>query len=393
MEKEIVKMSDIENVAERFNNIKFENKLDYFYRKLYKKYKIFKEDFPKLLHKIEIISSALEKDYKNKWDIYLDCFYNEDKEHYEPRVFFLIYYPRTYIKDFTETKHLIKDLFLKISLCNNGRINSLKVLRTSYNESERLYGYIHSHAASLISLTKSNLIEGVQLCFGTDTDVSNSYKNFIESPNENTFLYFLFCFKCFLKWEASDGVPYKSISDIYINKSFQNVYFLDDGFSNKVIKNIVRRQHEKFDFYIEEGRYKIRINSELEQAIINELVEEELLVNLVYKNSDGTYTQGLDMKGKTFVSVSEIKSTKRIDVTQVHYKDKNLPYLNFRGNRLYLKIWREKTDYFIKESLQLNPRSLNKLIKNLENELYEKQIRNSIIKRYNRRNITYTHSK
>lgn len=146
---------------------------------------------------------------------------NEKVDQYE----FILHYPEETVSDGFLT-HTVKDVFIKFILDIDVDVESKKItyIKSQSVEAARTTGTAFEHQNSYILSHRDGGRLGNwsdNCCFGSGL-ISEFYKNLHLSNVKNKDMFFLdlyHIFKSWIKWESTEGGPYRRISVVEVNKN------------------------------------------------------------------------------------------------------------------------------------------------------------------------------
>lgn len=121
----------------------------------------------------------------------------------------LVHYPEINITNSRNSKHMIRDLFVKFNFISNLMyMNAPSGRRLTKTIDELNYNYNHSH------LSTGNAASWQTFCFG-DTSITKAIENLRSTEiTEDLLTGFLLHFESYLQWESLEGGPYCHIAEI-----------------------------------------------------------------------------------------------------------------------------------------------------------------------------------
>lgn len=123
--------------------------------------------------------------------------------------FILIYFPEFTITNEFGENHIIRDLYIRLSLRPDGTPYSyIDGQRSTFTEAEVNCGYIHSH------LRRSCFYEYQHFCLGT-APIKDTLLSLNDIYSEDLWLLFCGELEEYLKTESLSGVPYIGMSEIF----------------------------------------------------------------------------------------------------------------------------------------------------------------------------------
>jgi hypothetical protein len=161
---------------------------------------------------IRMVRDTLEHIYPNNYDIHF-TFLDEQNSFSFFKV--IIKFPLVTIKNSRNESHLIRDLFVKISMGITGtggvKINNLSGARTTVTYDEYHSSYCHSH----LSFNKEQIGKYKDFCTGSG-EINNIKMMFNGEQvfNKDIFKLYLFHLQTFVSWESIEGTPYRYMSSI-----------------------------------------------------------------------------------------------------------------------------------------------------------------------------------
>lgn len=146
---------------------------------------------------------------------------NEKVDQYE----FILHYPEETVSDGFLT-HTVKDVFIKFILDISVDVESKKItyIKSQSVEVARTTGTVFEHQNTYILSHRDGGRLGswsIGCCFGSGL-ISEFYKNLHLSNVKNIDMFFLdlyHIFKSWIKWESTEGGPYRRISSVEVNKN------------------------------------------------------------------------------------------------------------------------------------------------------------------------------
>ncbi len=289
----------------------------------------------------------------------------------------IIHYPKILISNSAGLKHIIRDFYVKLILSNDGFLEDMVMLKTTFTYDELAYGYTHSHIPKrkflkmaaddasgvgyiLSPTTFSEYKKGLGFCMGKNTPLVLTYKS-VEFPDDPekiryTWMSFLLALDAALHWESDDGGPYARIKNIGSEVNISTSYtphinminspkndatlelinllipilaksFLHKLKINEIPNDIIRNKinisvYNDYDNYF---RIMLHIDPEfLKYFILKSLVELDLnylIPFILYKNS---------------YNLSTIYKTYAYEVNPI--KTEATKLLTFKNNSIFLKV-------------------------------------------------------
>lgn len=128
----------------------------------------------------------------------------------------IIHYPEVIIKNSNNKSHTIKDLYLRTTFNNKGKLTEqFEMNRSTYTKAELEFGYRHSHHPS-ISINALSIRGWNTTCLGEgplSTQVGVLRHSNIDFSEGDIISYF--CnLDSYITWESLEGVPYKRLEQI-----------------------------------------------------------------------------------------------------------------------------------------------------------------------------------
>lgn len=319
---------------------------------------IINKDFPRIF---QGIMDTLQSVFPDLWDIQFEWEYVSRGFH-TSRFYIIIRFPEFIIKNSRNLQTKIQDLFVRIPIeieANRLNFERIQGTRTSFTNAENgTYVHSHIHSTSPCSYddfcTGSGEINNLQAMLN---GMSNRDFDF------DLFALFLMHLNTFVSWESLEGTPYKYISALLestdeakpIRKAHLRRYHT--GIVNNIKRPTNKPHLDKIKWRVNNGRYEIVDNMQLESALINSMNGvsnvSSLDAVLCMKNNRGVY-----IKQRALVNQSSTNSSR---------------YLIFRGEKIPYRI----TDDFEPlhdPELYVNPSIKNYFKKQLENAANSKAI-------------------
>ena len=184
--------------------------------------------------RIDIIDNAVEgfniisiEDLK-KYEVFNKIISYEDNDIYNPNLIdyyyssnivsktIIIHYPEVIIKNSNNKSHTIKDLYLRTTFNNKGKLTEqFEMNRSTYTKAELEFGYRHSHHPN-ISINALSIREWNTTCLGEgplSTQIGVLIYSNIDFSEGDIISYF--CnLDSYITWESLEGVPYKRLEQI-----------------------------------------------------------------------------------------------------------------------------------------------------------------------------------
>ena len=249
----------------------------------------------------------------------------------------LIHFPDLVVNNSHNVNHPIKDMFFRIKLTANGRIDGFDGNRTTFSLIEYYSNYKFSH---LSRIGLDEVPDYRHFCFG-DGDLPKLQSRFNCSASDKKFEVFkilCFCIEGYLSWESLEGVPYIRLSEV-INKS--NEWNPNSPNRTNCLYyafNIIRSYRHEIDcdFIYQDGKYVIDDNEIFEKSLA-------LIAQNHYSSQGFLYSKGSD--GKLY---STKKAKNKIKLS-------TLPVI-FQGQEFYYSIYNRDEDPIIySEQFYINP--------------------------------------
>ena len=123
----------------------------------------------------------------------------------------LIYFPSITVVNELEKSTVIKDVFIRIPLQNDGKLAAgFKMMRTTYTNKELKIGYMHSHCKPV---SKSRIYEWKSPCLGTGP-IRRTISTLISSFDDRCWGLFFWELDKFTQVESLSGVPYIRLQNL-----------------------------------------------------------------------------------------------------------------------------------------------------------------------------------
>jgi|SRR6187402_237590 len=249
----------------------------------------------------------------------------------------IIHYPIINIKNRNNLKHVIRDLYVKITfpLNNPNAIIDLDGVRATISKNEYSNGYAHSH------LPRSSFYHFNNFCVGSSEMGCCIQSEFI-TTNKASIYQFLFLLQSYLEYESIEGVPYIRLETCRDTTDIPKI---------KVEDYILDR--------LKEVKLPIKLNKHLKITNIEEI---ELLLA---KKCHYPVTK-LDGKYYSILSKSNISSIQELDGRDL---------FQFKGNKIKLTIDNYATE--TECTKYCHPKYRDAVIRYWENKILQTHIRNN----------------
>lgn len=221
------------------------------------------------------IPENINKVYKVFQDFFGEEFVDIQKNTW---YYILVYYPEVYIKNECDTKHLLKDLFVKVKLQDNGKLKEqFTITRATFSKDEIRANYLHSHVNGIPERLKDFQLS----CLGRGPIYNTINTLMTDSYDEE--MWKLFCLELdrYIKTESLKGIPYKKISNIgnleynvlcsYADQNIENEAI--NYFIKKFIEYIINNQKINFNYTIS-NKYNIAFSDYKFHILLSELYIE-----------------------------------------------------------------------------------------------------------------------
>lgn len=350
--------------------------LNYLFTKEYLGFCSTLDPIPRHITEFFKLLDLFEAKYKNNYDLGF-----EDKGTYLTP-YFKVLYPDFTITNSAGESHNIKDLVVIHRVAysrtgghiytqhpEGGRFRKTKLETTASYQQSHLPGYDSK-------CWRENPFQTATFCVGGDTDVSRMIAEFEVEMDWDRYELFLFCVDSMITWESLEGIPYRKMRDIKTSMN-NRVTSINNNHILKIVNYIINEEIPlDVDFYVSEGRFKIKPN---ERA--NEFIKKAILYNLPFEaykfilvtRVSNTFSEFLQMRAE---------SQQASDFT-ILSKDQ---YTIFRGKKVFAKIIKEDTrnqQVIPLENYIVYPNFLKDVLSQLESRIYSKAIIKSGIKIYN----------
>lgn len=176
----------------------------------------------------------------------------------------LIYYPKVFIENENNKKHLLRDLFVKVTLKGTGHLAcQFTLTRATFTNIEVNYNYLHSHVNGL----SSDLSEFRISCLGRGP-IYNTIET-LKTDNFDEDMWKLFCLELdrYIKTESIKGIPYRYISRLQGDSSVYKCQYEKDTYAsartsellNDFIKYVMQQNALIFKWDV--NKYNIAISN------------------------------------------------------------------------------------------------------------------------------------
>ena len=339
-----------------------------------------------LLKKLNLIFPILDKMFPDNWDI--EWALNHGG--LIPRI--LIYFPEIEIKNhLLSYSHTIKGLgivldFLDYAYYSNTipyeeRLANFKInltgFRTSKSYVEFINGYQHSHLRTISKLT--NPMREANFCLGT-SDIYDIFEQLNNCNDTDTYsgIFEMLCFMIIsiAETESPEGGPYIRYETLTSTSEERvRTEAIRQSYSN--LQSYVKNNEIKlgFDYVFNGSKYIIKENSRFEERIKELLFEANILGVFVSIGKDGY----------EYLYNSTNSRTREIeDFFENLYPFGEVPYTIIHGRKIYLEIDNPDSEENDIRNYRVASAFLNYAKFNIEKELNENLIRNTVIRAYNK---------
>ena len=293
-----------------------------------------------------------------------------------------LFYPDFTITNSEGETHNIKDLIVihKVAYSRTGGHIYTKHPeggRFRKTKLETAASYQQSHLPSYDSEDwGENPFRTSTFCVGGDTDVSRMIAEFEVEMDWDRYELYLFCVDSMITWESVEGVPYRKMRDIK-NSMNDRVTSVNSNHPIKIVNYIINEKIPlDVDFYVSEGRFKIKPN---EKA--NEFIKKAVLHNLFFQSYKSILVTRVS---NTFSEFLQMRAeSQQAEDFAILSEDQ---YTIFRGKKVFAKIIKEDTrnqQIVPLENYIVYPNFLKDVLSQLESRIYSKAITKSGIKIYN----------
>lgn len=288
--------------------------------------------------KMDQIITSLNNAYGENWDFVLQTSYddNSKKSFLGFTLNIVIHYDEILITNSKEQEHLIKDLFVILSIHIKKSSEEVTFLfsdpygfRSTLSYEEWYSGYFHSHLEKDIQCwgplptgpfcTGSNEITDLRMRLNSSFDIGN-------------FELLLLTIDSMVSWESLEGVPHMKMENIRVaskweKKELHSRYF-EESF-NQLETNI--KSLEACNFIFSEGRYKLVANQNLSSSLQAFFKSNRRLKKyLVSPNTeDGEYF-GFD--------IPSITCSRDIKQSWQDSNNSKKPFVLFRNKKFFLTV-------------------------------------------------------
>ncbi len=233
-----------------FNQFKELNKDKYktYSQKINAVYEIFQNFYGE--ENVDLQGLVSEDVYLNKlWNISKENNDNIDDIDFSKSIFtdnsnayIYVHWSKITIQNEYGNSHLIKDLFARIPVSEEGTGGMFRLNRSTYTDTEISSDYMHSHVCGI----PSNVSCFLDCCLG-----SGPIKDTIYSlrDNYNEDLWKLFCLELnlYVQTESETGIPYRHIKDIGTMSMGPNTCIRFNTFCNEYL-NVTVNPHDPLEF-------------------------------------------------------------------------------------------------------------------------------------------------
>jgi len=317
--------------------------------------------------KLRVFIKVANEIYENAWDLEVLLYGNniEIKG-------LVIHFPEITIRNRSNRRHTIKDLFVKLPFSINGdtlKVNSPQGGRTTWTHAEWSSDYSHSH---LSGINKSSGALPLYSGFCTGSGHINDYIADICSGefSEELVTSLLVQIMGLASYESIEGTPYRTMSSIY-DRSVSNGSFYMARDAYKTLYDLLMNHYKHYtkelppiEFGVETGKYFVKDNDKFDEFLNSvPLTHEQKQRYLAFIDNTGTaWRYGASPTGTT------------VDTSLY------TPYIfrsqEYSANIIYQR--REETEVEYK----VHPQIRNQIKKEIEYEINRKTIRKSTIDRY-----------
>lgn len=262
---------------------------------------------------MNIILTALRKTYPDEFEIIPEMSFKTGK------FFIIIHFPTINITNMRYEKHVIHDIFVKLTIYTDKSVNRLQLcnmsgMRTSYTKKEIIASYSHSHLSGAVRNSFGPWREFVETgSYYSLSEINNTLKfqqyetlfsdfclgngginkimSVINSQNEfqkniNNWILFFRSIKAYLEYESIEGGPYRRIGDIgRINDRIGDISSSTNIYNNIYIEQIIHsylpdilnilndlvRDKQIELFLNENNKIEVNYNSNLEPLFYDKL--------------------------------------------------------------------------------------------------------------------------
>ena len=207
---------------------------------------------------------------------------------------FIIHWPEVTIRNNVGSKHLIRDLFIKLNLGATGFLElKIEGTRSTLTTTEAQVGYYHSHLKARNGREIDQQMTWGNYCKGSGVIV-DSINYFNADRNEGNLIAVLYNIQRLAEWESLTGGPHIRMGDITARTtSIVTLHNdnLESRFSN--LKSVAAYAEAEIDWVFSSGVYTIVDNDNLEAFCMECLrgVETRTPTGdiVVYKEPNGRY--------------------------------------------------------------------------------------------------------
>jgi len=332
-----------------------------------------KEDFKENLFKV---LDLFEDKYKGMFEL---DFYSISYREFEP--YFKVLYPEFTITNSSGDSHQIRDLVVvhRFSYRHSGVFHpdSLQGGRISKTKLEMLSSYQQSHLPGRpYKKWLQNSFEISEFCVGNDTDVSRMMSEFSLGIEWDRYELFLFCVDSMITWESLEGVPFRYMSNIKQADHNRVSSMHNSDRAQAVSLHIcAKREALDFDFFVGEGRYKIKRNSRA-----NETVKEVVLQLFSYDEYNSILVTRDPNNAESYLGMSKENAKEGTKIPPEGQEK----YTLFRGQKLRARVLKQNEKNQKKVSMEdyiIHPNFLEDVLTRIEARIYRKIVTQSTAKR------------
>jgi hypothetical protein len=346
--------------------------------------------YPAIADSIGKTIDTLDEVYPDMWDVTLKPCLDEQTGRETLNIYFTIFYEKVLIENGASppTRQDIHELWVLLEpALNDNNVIYFQIprgTRTKLQLSHAYSGYWHSHLNKR-TLTNSgfNWLPN-SFCTGeSEIDEIQMEMSDLAQFDSGLFGLYLNMLKTVVSWESLSGVPYIKMKTIVTpsetpnkaNYSKRDLELFFQDFRNYVSDGRL----PDIDFVYSSERYIIKNNKKFEQysreIIYGTNLESKLLVK---RMEDGSYEckpdNILTSLAEDFMYAAKRKSP-----------DGKIPYIDLRGKKYSFRIEKTKeltsNSEFNRDEYLIHPKFLEHAKSRLEQELYEKAVKRSVLQR------------
>lgn len=266
-----------------------------------------------------------------------------------------IHIPEVTITNSRKDTHLIKDLYLKITVSAKGLIQfGIQGLRATVSIDEYYAGYAHSH---LHTFDPRNIFFDT-FCTGTG-EINQILLLLSRSFSEVNFTLFCLHLKNFIAWESIEGTPYRNMTDVGVRSENRGAPELTSMIVMRNVNDLISHFRDKSDF-----SSLITVNLSQNKVTVAPTEDLELRAGEYLDSRITSRSSARDMGEVVFKdSEGNYFSTHSPRAEQIDYQKE--PIFKFKDKDIFFKIENIEQHEKRKPQVYANPQITEQMCKQL----------------------------